>query len=58
MKNLVKKHIEKSKKVINLLFKCVNDKSISISKRNKYYSEYLQLQTELLSFKSKYKKYV
>ena len=33
----------KCKEVMNALLVCVKDKSISVEKRNEYYSEYLKL---------------
>jgi hypothetical protein len=40
--------INKCKLVMNTLITCVQDKSLSIEKRNQYYSEYLQLAKNLL----------
>lgn len=40
--------INKCKLVMNNLMTCVQDKSLSIEKKNKYYSEYLQLAKNLL----------
>lgn len=44
----MEKEIAKLKKIMNSLLACVQDKSISIQERNKYYSEYLQLSQNLL----------
>lgn len=50
LKNTItmEKEIAKLKKIMNSLLACVQDKSISIQERNKYYSEYLQLSQNLL----------
>jgi hypothetical protein len=40
--------IQNTKKIMNLLLECVQDKNISIKERNVYYAEYLQLAKNLL----------
>ena len=40
--------VNKCKEVMNQLMICIKDKSISIQKRNEYYSNYLQLAKNLL----------
>jgi len=40
--------IEETKKIMALLFDCVNDKNLSIKERNQYYSDYLKLAKNLL----------
>lgn len=44
----INSELAQTKEMMDLLFACVKDKSLSISERNKYYSEYLQTSTYYL----------